>query len=366
MKVSFLDLKLQYQTIKGEVDRAISEVLESSAFSGGPFVERFERAFAAAHGAKYCVGVNNGTSALHIALWALGVKPGDEVIVPANTFIATAEAVSLCGAKPIFVDCDPETYNLDPAKAENAITPRTKAIIPVHMFGQSADMDDILKLAARHNLQVLEDCAQAHLSVYKDRRVGTFGVAGCFSFYPGKNLGAYGEAGAVLTNNEDLYWKMMALRDHGALKKYHHDLVGHNYRMEGIQGAVLEVKLRHLEEWTRRRRACASRYHEALCGIPGLTIPAEMPQRMHVYHLYVIRVKDRDQLAAYLKEHGVQTGIHYPIPCHRQKAYASLGYAEGTLPTAESYASEILSLPMHEGLTDQEVDYVAKRVREFY
>lgn len=366
MNVNFLDLKKQYLGIKTEIGKAINDVLESTAFSGGPFVEAFEKNFAAAHNAKFCVGVNNGTSALHIALWAMGIERDAEVIVPTNTFFATAEAVSLLGAKPVFVDCESEFYNLDPKLLEKAITSKTKAIIPVHLYGQPAQMDEILSIAKKHGIPVLEDCAQAHLAQYKGKSVGTIGVAGCFSFYPGKNLGAYGEAGAVVTNDETLYWKMRALRDHGALKKYHHDVVGHNYRMEGIQGAVLDVKLKHLQNWTKARKTAAAAYRELLCGIPQITIPTEMKDVSHVFHLYVIRTDKRDELANYLKDNGVHTGIHYPVPCHQQKAYADLGYKTGSFPIAEKYAGTLLSLPMHEGLTTEEIEYVSKKIHNFF
>jgi len=263
-KVDFIDLKAQYLSIKDEINEAIQKVIDSAAFSLGPFVVSFEENFAIAHNARYCVGVNSGTAALHVALWALGIGQGDEVIVPTNTFFATPESVSLTGATPVFVDCEPKYFNIDPEKVENAITRRTKAIIAVHLYGQPAQLDKIKIIAEKNNLLLIEDCAQAHLAEYRGKPVGTYGICGCFSFYPGKNLGAYGEAGAVITNNEELYLKMHALRDHGAYKKYHHDYIGHNYRMEGIQGAILDIKLKHLKKWTEKRKRNASLYKKYL------------------------------------------------------------------------------------------------------
>lgn len=366
MKINFVDLKRQYLTIKGEIDSAIAEVIESTAFTSGPFVKTFEDNFAKFHNAKYCVGVNSGTSALHVVMWALGIGSGDEVIVPTNSFFATAESVSLCGATPVFVDCEPEYYNIDPSGIEGAITERTKALIPVHLYGQPAEMDKIKELADKHRLILIEDCAQAHMADYKGRKVGTFGVAGCFSFYPGKNLGAYGEAGAVTTNDEELYKKMLILRDHGASKKYYHDYVGHNYRMEGIQGAILNVKLKYLEEWTEKRRRNAGLYARCLSGIKDVCLPKEMDDIRHVYHLYVIRVPRRDELMKYLNDNDISTGVHYPVPCHRQKAYDLSCRPGKELPVSERYAGELLSLPMYPELTEEEVLYVCKIIETFY
>jgi dTDP-4-amino-4,6-dideoxygalactose transaminase len=365
MKVNFVDLKVQYLSIKDDIDKAIQAVIDKTAFAAGPFVKSFEENFAKAHKAKYCVGVNSGTAALHIAMWALGVGPGDEVIVPTNTFFATPEAVSLCGATPVFIECESAYYNIDPARIEEAVTPATKAIIPVHLYGQAARMDAIRAIADRKKLLVVEDCAQAHLTEFRGTPVGTFGVCGCFSFYPGKNLGAYGEGGAVLTNDEGLYKKMMALRDHGSDRKYYHDYVGHNYRMEGIQGAVLDAKLKHLPAWTEMRRANARLYRKYLAGIEQVVAPAEMPEATHVYHLFVVRVQRRDGLKDFLQENGVFTGIHYPVPCHAQKAYESLR-AKKSLPLSEKLAGEILSLPMYPELREEEIRYVCDKIREFY
>ena len=366
MKVNFLDLKAQYRSIKTEVDAAIQEVLDKTAFAGGPFVKSFEESFAEAHNAKYCVAVNNGTSALHIMMMALDIGSGDEVVVPANTFFASAEAVSLAGAKPVFVDCDPIYYNLDPTKIEAAITPSTKAILAVHLYGQPAQMGAIKAIADRHNLILLEDCAQAHLATVDNQFVGTVGLAGSFSFYPGKNLGAYGEGGAVVTNDEELYKKMQMIKDHGSSKKYFHDIIGHNYRMEGLQGAVLSVKLKHLSGWTDKRRENANLYREGLKGISEITLPQELDNVKHVYHLFILLVPDREAITEYLKQHEIYTGIHYPIPCHLQKAYQDLEYKEGDFPVSEEVAPQLLSLPMSEQLTSEEVAYVCEKIRDYY
>ena len=366
MKVNFLDLKAQYLSIKPEIDQAIENVFEKTAFAGGPFVAEFEENYAKAHQARYCVAVNNGTSALHVTLMALEIGPGDEVIVPANTFFATAEAVSLAGATPVFVDCDDKFYNLDPSKIEAAITKDTKAIFAVHLYGQPAPMEPIKAIADQHDLILLEDAAQAHLATYQGKFVGNFGKAACFSFYPGKNLGAFGEGGAVITNDEELYRKMQVIKDHGSAKKYYHQVIGHNYRMSGIQGAVLNVKLNYIADWTRRRRQNAELYRQYLNGIEQITLPEAMSDAEHSYHLFVIRVPDRDRLQQYLSENQIYTGIHYPIPCHLQEAYKDLDYETGSFPLSEEYAHQILSLPMSEQLTEEEIAYVAERLREYY
>jgi dTDP-4-amino-4,6-dideoxygalactose transaminase len=366
MKVNFLDLKAQYQSIKPEVDEAIQQVLDRSAFAAGPFVKAFEEHFAAAHQSKYCVGVNSGTAALHIAMMALEIGAGDEVIVPANTFFATPEAVSLAGAKPIFVDHEPDYYNMDPGKIEKAITPRTKAIIAVNLYGQPAQLDKIKSIAEKHGLFLIEDCAQSHLAELNGKSTGTFGICGCFSFYPGKNLGAYGEGGAVVTGDEALYKKMMMLRDHGSAVKYHHDLIGHNYRLEGMQGAILDVKLKYLPKWTETRRKNAVLYRKSLAGIPEVVVPKEMPGAKHVYHIFCVRVPRREELMKYLADQQIYTGIHYPIPCHLQKAYEGLGYKTGDFPVSEQYAGQLLSLPMSEMLSEEEVAYVCATIRQFF
>ncbi len=366
MKVNFLDLKTQYLNIKPEIDDAIQQVLDRSAFAAGPFVKAFEEHFAAAHQCKFCVGVNSGTAALHIVMMALEIGPGDEVIVPANTFFATPEAVSLAGAKPVFVDHEPDYYNIDVNLIEKAITPKTRAIIAVNLYGQPAQLDKVKALADKHHLVLVEDCAQSHLATLNGQSTGTFGLAGCFSFYPGKNLGAYGEGGAVITNDEALYKKMMMLRDHGSAQKYHHDLIGHNYRLEGMQGAILDVKLKHLPQWTEARRRNANLYRKYLAPVKEVVVPQEMPGAKHVYHIFCIRVPRREELIKFLSENQVYTGIHYPIPCHLQNAYASLGYKTGDLPVSEQFADQLLSLPMCEVLTEEEIIYVCDTIKRFY
>jgi dTDP-4-amino-4,6-dideoxygalactose transaminase len=359
MTIPFVDLKAQYLSIKAEIDEAIGRVLDTSAFVLGREVEAFERAFAEYVGAKFCVGVSNGTAAIQLAVMACGIGAGDEVIVPANTFFASAEGVSTANATPVFVDADPFSYNLDPSKIEAAITKRTRAIMPVHLYGQAADLDPIFEIAAKHNLLVIEDAAQAHGSLYKGKRVGALARAGCFSFYPGKNLGAYGEGGAVVTNDETIARRLRLLRDHGSERKYVHEIIGYNFRLEGIQGAVLNVKLRYLDKWNDLRRAHAARYNELLKG-SRLTLPREMPYARHIYHLYVVQTEERDALQKRLNEAGVQTGIHYPVPVHLQPAYASMGHKQGDFPESEKQARRVLSLPMFPELTNEQIEKVAE------
>jgi dTDP-4-amino-4,6-dideoxygalactose transaminase len=366
MNIPFLDLKSQYRSIKGEVLPAIEQVLDNTAYVLGKPVAEFEHSFAKEHGVRFCYGVSSGTDGNHMVLWALGVGPGDEVILPANTFIATAWGATLCGAKPVLVDCDPFSFNIDPAKVEEKITSRTKAIVAVHLYGQPADMDTLGAIAARHGISLVEDCAQAHFAEYKGKRVGGLSVASSFSFYPGKNLGAYGEGGAVATNDEALARKFKMIRDHGSDRKYYHDLHGHNYRMEGIQGAVLGVKLRHLAAWTEARRKNAMLYGKYLADIPEVSPPREMPFARHVYHLYVLRTSRRDELQKFLETRGISTGLHYPIPLHLQKVFEPLGYKEGDLPVAEKAAKEILSLPMYAELGEEQIAYVVAAIREFH
>ena len=368
MPVPFVDLQAQYRAIKAEVDAAIQRVLDTSAFVLGREVEAFERAFAGYVGARECVGVSNGTAALQLALTACGVGPGDEVIVPANTFFATPEAVSTAGATPVFVDCDPATSNIDAAKVEAAVTERTRAVIPVHLYGQPADLDAVSEVAGRHNLVVIEDAAQAHGARYKGRRVGALARAGCFSFYPGKNLGAYGEGGAVVTNDPEVARRVRLLRDHGSAQKYRHEVVGYNFRMEGIQGAVLGVKLKYLDGWNELRRRHAARYRELLAPLEragALMLPREAAYAEHVYHLFAVQTAARDAMQRYLSAAGVQTGIHYPVPCHLQPAYAQLGHREGHFPEAERQARRVLSLPMFAELTERQLAYVAHAVEDF-
>jgi len=364
MKVPFLDLKAHHAPLIDEFDGAIREVIESSAFAGGPFVERFEEEFAAYCGSKYAVGVGNGTDALWLALLAFGIGEGDEVITVPNTFIATAEAITYCKARPVFVDVDERTFTLDPAELEKCLTARTKAIIPVHLFGQPADMDPILEFARAHGLFVIEDAAQAHGAEYKGRKAGTIGDAGCFSFYPGKNLGAFGEAGAVVTNEPELQRQIQILRDHGQSRKYYHTVPGWNCRMDGIQAAVLSLKLRHLEDANRLRREHALEYDRAFAGIDEVRTPFEANYAQHVYHIYAIRVQERNEVRRFLEEQGIGCGVHYPIPIHLQEAYRGLGYTEGAFPIAEGLAKEILSLPMFPELTEAQIRMVAMTVKE--
>lgn len=366
MKINLVDVKAQNFSIKEELEAAVSDVIESAAFVNGPFVKSFEEEFAKYHRYKYCAAVNSGTAALHVALWALGVKAGDEVIIPGNTFIATAEAVSLTGATPVFVDCEADYFNLDPLKIEPAITVKTKAVIAVHLYGQPAQLDRIKEITDRHGLFLVEDCAQAQLAKYTGRYVGAYGVCGCFSFYPGKNLGAFGEGGAVITNDETLYNKIQVLKDHGSREKYIHEISGHNYRMEGLQGAVLNVKLKYLPKWTEMRRQNAALYKKYLIDIPQLWLPEEHPDVYHVWHLFVVKSERRDDLFQYLKDNQIFAGIHYPVPCHLQKAYASLGYQEGQLPVTESHAARILSLPFYPELTEAQIIYIVNKIRDFY
>jgi dTDP-4-amino-4,6-dideoxygalactose transaminase len=357
--IPFVDLRAQYLSIKAEIDEAIARVLETTAFVLGREVEAFEAAFAEYVGARFCVGLNSGTAAVQLAVTACGIGAGDEVIVPANTFFATAEGVSTAGAVPVFVDCDPVSYNLDSQRIAAAITERTRAIMPVHLYGQAADLDAIFDVAARHNLLVIEDAAQAHGSRHKERRVGALAEAGCFSFYPGKNLGAYGEGGAVVTNDADVARRVRLLRNHGSEQKYKHEIIGYNFRLEGIQGAVLNVKLRHLDKWNDLRRAHAARYNELLSE-SALNLPRELPYARHIYHLYVVQADERDALQQRLAAAGVQTGIHYPIPIHLQPAYAFLGHKAGDFPEAERQAARVLSLPMFPELTGEQLETVAK------
>ncbi len=366
MKVPFLDLKAQYISIKDEVDAAIHNVLDNTAYILGKPVAEFEKAFAEAHSSKHCLGLSSGTDGNHLVLWALGIKPGDEVIIPADTFIATAWGATLCGATPVFVDCEPDSYNMDPKKVEAAITPKTKAIVAVHLYGQPTDMDPIQEIATRHNIHLVEDCAQSHLAEYKGKKTGSLTIAASFSFYPGKNLGAYGESGAVTTSDDDLAIYFKKLREHGSLKKYHHETLGHNYRMEGIQGAVLGVKMKYLNAWTEGRRANAKKYGQLLGGIEQIKLPIEMPYAKHVYHLYVIQTAKRDELSNYLNENGIATGLHYPIPLHLQECFKDLGYKKGDFPVTEQLADNCLSLPMFPELNDDQLSYISETIKKFF
>lgn len=361
--IPFVDLRRQYLELKSDIDAAVQRVLDTGQFVLGPEVEGFEKDFAAMCMADAGVAMNSGTSALHLALLAAGVGPGDEVITVPFTFVATTAAIGYTGATPVFVDIDPVTFTMDVTQIERAITKKTKAILPVHLYGQAADMDPILAIASRHGLVVIEDACQAHGTKYKGRPVGAIGDAGCFSFYPGKNLGAYGEGGMVVTNREDFEKSMRMLRDWGAEKKYHHVLKGYNYRMEGMQGAILRVKLRHLPAWTKARRDHAAAYGKLLVS-SGVQTPIEAPYSAHVYHVYAVRTTDRVSLQRTLQSHGVSSGIHYPIPVHLQPAYAELGHGVGSFPESERAANEVLSLPMFPELTATQIEQVCMAVRQ--
>lgn len=364
IKVPYLDLKAQYQSIKPEIDAAIARVLDTCQFILGAEVAAFEIDFASYCGVAECIALNSGTSALHLALLAAGVGPGDEVITVPFTFVASVAAVLYAGARPVLVDIDPRSFNIDPGGIEAAITPRTKAILPVHLYGQPADMDPIMEIARIHKLVVIEDAAQAHGAKYKGRAVGSIGDIACFSFYPGKNLGAYGEGGAVTTSNAEYAHTIRMLRDWGQDRKYHHVLQGFNYRMEALQGAILGVKLRYLERWTEARRTIVDKYNQILAD-SGVGLPTEMPWARHVYHVYTLRTKDRDALQAALQLEGIQTGIHYPVPVHLQPAYADLGYARHAFPQSEKTADEVLSLPLYPEMTDGQIRSVSQALSGF-
>jgi dTDP-4-amino-4,6-dideoxygalactose transaminase len=361
--IPFVDLKSQYNSIKDEINTAVLSVLDSTQFILGDEVLALEQEFAAYCSAEHGVALNTGTSALHLALLAAGIGAGDEVITVPFTFVATVSAIAYTGATPVFVDIDPVSYTMDVNQIEKAITAKTKAIMPVHLYGQPADMDPIMEIANRHGLKVIEDAAQAHRSEYKGRRVGSIGDIGCFSFYPGKNLGAYGEGGMAVTNNPEYAQKMRMLRDWGQDGRYNHVMKGYNYRMDGIQGAILRVKLRYLDQWTDARRTHAAQY-DALLADSGIKTPVAMPYGHHVYHVYVLRVSQREALQQKLNEQGIQTGIHYPIPVHLQKAFADLGHHKGDFPESELVAAEVLSLPMYPELSEAQIHVIATAVCE--
>ena len=365
MKINYIDLQTQYQTLKDDIRTAIDGVLDSGAYVLGPAVADFERDFADFCETTHAVGVNSGTSALVLALRAIGVGPADEVITAANTFIATVAAIAQTGARPVLVDVDPVSRNIDPALIEAAITKQTKAIIPVHLYGRMAEMDEIQDIANRHQLTIIEDAAQAHGARYRGRRAGSLGRLAAFSFYPAKNLGAFGEAGAVTSNDDDLIRIVRMLRDHGSPKKYEHELIGYNARMDGLQGAVLGVKLKHLEKWNAERNRVADKYDELLADLP-IKLPPRSTDHDQVYHVYVIETEQRNELQTYLMDHGVPTIIHYPIPIHLQPAFQYLGYTAGDLPIAERLSRTILSLPIYPELADEHVAYVAEQIRAFF
>ncbi len=366
MNIPLVDLKAQYASIKDEIDSAISEVISNTAFIGGPYAKSFESAFAEFCNVNHCVGVGNGTDALYIALRALGIGEGDEVLTAANSFVATSEAITMTGAKVVFVDINPKTYNIDVEKIKEKITPKTKAIIPVHLYGQSADMDPIIEIANKHNLKVIEDAAQAHGAEYKGRRIGSLGDLAAFSFYPGKNLGAYGDAGAIVTNDEELAIKTRMIANHGRIGKYDHEFEGVNSRLDGIQAAILGVKLKHLSDWSERRRKNAYLYNEYLKGTELIT-PVEIKDVKAVYHLYVVRINNgrRKEFQEHLKSKGVSTGIHYPITLPNLKAYTYLNHKENDFPEATKASQEIVSLPIFPELTEEQIQFIANEVNNF-
>jgi dTDP-4-amino-4,6-dideoxygalactose transaminase len=363
--IPYLDLPAQMRTIRQEIDAAIARTLDACTFCLGPDVVRFEKEFAAFSGVDHCVGFNNGTSALHIAMLLLDLKPGDEVVTVPYTFIATSWAISYVGARPVYVDIDDATFNIDPRGVERAITPRTKAVMPVHLYGQPCDLDPLVEICRRRGLALIEDAAQAHGAKYHGKGVGTFGAASGFSFYPGKNLGAYGESGALVTNNAAYAARARALRDHGSSTRYYHDEIGYNYRMEGIQAAVLSVKLKYLDQWIRERRRVARRYWELLADTP-LHLPFEAEGVESVWHVYVVRHPRRDALKQHLDAQRIGCALHYPLPLHLQKAYAHLGYQAGAFPVAEKAARECISLPIYPEMTDAQIVRVANTIKEFF
>jgi dTDP-4-amino-4,6-dideoxygalactose transaminase len=365
MKIPFLDLKAQYKQIADEVVPMVTTAMENGAFIGGPQVKGFEEEFAAFCDSKYCVGVASGTDALRFALMAVGAGPGTEVITVPNTFIATTEAISQVGAVPVFVDIRPDTCTLDAENLEDKITGKTRAIVPVHLYGQPADMDPILAIARKHGLAMVEDACQAHGALYKQKKAGSMGQVGCFSFYPGKNLGAFGEAGAIVTQDESIAGRIKTLRDHGQKEKYFHEIEGYNGRLDAIQGGVLRIKLKRLADWNESRRKNAAYYNKRLSAIPGIQLPIEADYARSVYHLYVIHTDRRDELQRFLSEKGIATGLHYPRPLHLQNAYSHLGLKEGSFPAAENSARRLLSLPMFPELTQDQMDYVADSIKAF-
>jgi len=364
MEVPFLDLKKQYRSIHSQVHSAMDEVMAKTAFAGGPFVESFEERFAKFCHTEHCVGLNSGTSALHLAMLALGIGPGDEVILPANTFIATAWGVSYVGATPVFVDCEQDYWNIDVAQVEAKITSKTKAIIGVHLYGQPCDIGALQTLAEKHGIYFVEDAAQAHGATYNGEVIGGFGEMACFSFYPGKNLGAYGEGGAITTNNEDYVKHLHRLRNHGCDKRYYHDIVGYNMRMDGLQGAILEVKLQYINSWNKKRNMVADAYNAGITN-PAIQKPVLKEFATSAYHLYVVTTEHREALRGHLNALGVSTGLHYPVPCHLQKAYADLGYKEGEMPVSEALAKNCLSLPIYAELEQNQIDFVIQSVNDF-
>ena len=366
MNIPFVDLKIQYLSLKSEIDAAIRSVIEKTAFVSGPFVADFERSFADKYGMKHCVSCANGTDAIYITLKALGIGPGDEVISVANSWISTSETITQAGARPVFVDIEPDYYHIDPNLIEEKITPKTKAIIPVHLFGQSAEVDKIKEICEKHGLFLIEDCAQAHFATYKSQNVGSFGIAGTFSFYPGKNLGAYGDAGAIITNNDGMAIRARMFANHGSLHKHDHEFEGINSRMDGFQAAVLSVKLKYIDEWNISRNQNALIYNDLLSDIEQVKTPKIRENSFHVFHLYVIRVEKRNELAIFLKSKGIDTGIHYPFALPFMPAYKYLGHQAKDFPLAHRYQGKIISLPMFPELKNDQIEYIVDSIREFY
>jgi dTDP-4-amino-4,6-dideoxygalactose transaminase len=365
MKVPFVDLNAQYNSIKQEIDQAISSVISETAFINGKYVEKFESEFARKTGRNHCVGVANGTDAIYIVLKSLGIGPGDEVITTACSWIATSETISQAGARPVFADIDPDYYTIDPARIEEKITARTKAIIPVHLYGQTADMNAISSICNRHGLYLIEDCAQAHFAEYKGRIAGTFGIAATYSFYPGKNLGAYGDAGAIITSDEALAKKCRMYANHGSLKKHQHEIEGINSRLDGIQAAILSVKLPYIDTWNDRRFSNALLYNSYLKDVPLLTTPIIRPDSRHIFHVYCIRVEGRPELVNFLHDNGIDTSVHYPTALPFLPAYSGYHYEPGDFPVAFAYQSKILSLPMYPELSREQIIFISSKISEF-
>jgi dTDP-4-amino-4,6-dideoxygalactose transaminase len=363
--IPYLDLAAQMRPLRKEIDDAIFRTLEQCTFCLGPDVAEFEKQFACYCGSKHCIAVNSGTSALHLAMRLLNIGPGDEVITAPSSFVATSAAICYAGARPVFVDVDERTYNLNPELVEQAISPRTKAVLPVHLYGHPCDLSPLIDICQKHELLLVEDAAQAHGAKYNGKIIGTFGEMSAFSFYPGKNLGAYGEGGALITNNDAYAARARALRDHGSTKRYYHDELGYNYRMEGIQGAVLAVKLKHLQKWTHARRCVAQRYNELLAGTP-LQLPIEAEYAQSAYHLYVVHHPRRDQLKQYLEDHRIGCGLHYPVSLHLQNCFVSLGYHQGDFPVSERGSRECLSLPIYPELTDLQINRISSVIQDFF
>jgi len=366
MKVPFVDLKAQYLSIKNEIDTAISSVIDETAFISGKYAKSFENAFAEAYGVKHCIGVANGTDAIYITLRMLGIGRGDEVITVANSWISTSETISQTGAKPVFVDIEKDYFNIDTSKIEEKITSRTKAIIPVHIFGQPARIDEVKNICKKHNLYLIEDCAQAHFSEFHGQYVGTFGIAATFSFYPGKNLGAYGDAGAIITNDDNLAQEIRKFANHGALKKHQHQIEGINSRLDGIQGAVLKTKLAYIHKWNNSRLENGILYNKLLAEIKQVKTPKIREHCKHIFHVYELRTENRSQLIEYLNSHGIQTAIHYPIPLPFMPAYSYLNHTKNDFPVAAEYMNEILSLPMYPELSEEQIKYVVDTIKAFY